>query len=180
MEKEKRNDSMRKKRETVIVNKQKYNILRSFGHRKDGYLYLVSQGDDMFLLKEFTNNSIEKIVKDYNFLKKLGIPMPKLIDVDISKGILVKEFLDGESAYSYLQRGELEETYLDQLRNIAILVENHKVCLDYFPTHYFCANKILYYTHYSCEECTEDTKFEKCANKYWIGKQDLWKTLAIR
>lgn len=170
---------MRKKREIIRVNKEKYTILRNFGYRNNGYLYVVSHGETLYMLKE-VHGEIEKIVKDYEFLLKQGIPMPKLIDVDFEKGLLVAEYLDGESAYSLLQKEELLDTYLDQLRKMSVQVEQHNVCLDYFPTHYVCLDKVLYYTHYTCEKYSDANRFDTCVKKYWIGKEDLWNTFSLR
>lgn len=164
---------MRKKRETVLVNKTKYTILRSYGHRKDGYLYLASCGEDMFMLKEYDQKDLSKILADYKVLKELGVPMPSFVEADLKKGIIIKECLDGKSAYVLLQKGELEDTFMDQLRNMATLVEEHGFCIDYFPTQFICEEKQLYYSHYGCEEKNENNSFLACVKKYWIERNGL-------
>lgn len=166
---------MRKKRDVVQVNRTKYTILRSYGHRKDGYLYLVSNGETMFMLKEYDENILSKVEQNYNTLHSLGIPMPKLIEMDQEKKIIIKECIDGKSAYTLLQNNKLYDTYLDQLRNMASIVETKGICIDYFPTQFVCENNILYYTHYGIVEGKEENTFQACVKKYWIERNGLHK-----
>ncbi|MDO4466092.1 MAG: hypothetical protein Q4C49_03670 [Bacillota bacterium] len=164
---------MRTKRETVLVNETKYTILRSYGHRKDGYLYLVTTGEEMYMMKEYDQNCLLKVLENYHILKNLGIRMPKYIEADLEKGILIKECIDGKSAYVLLQNGELEDTFLDQLRYMAERVEKENLCLDYFPTQFVCEGKDLYYIHYGCDEKNEKNCFSSCVKRFWIERNGL-------
>ena len=90
--------------EKIIVNNKEYQIINFLGKGKGGYSYLCKYNDNYFVLKKIHHekcdyyqfgNKIESELKDYNTLKNLNIPMPKLIDVDVQKEIIIKQYING-------------------------------------------------------------------------------------
>ena len=76
----------------MCVNEKFYEIIKLLGHGKGGYSYLATDGTKEYVLKQIHHepcdyyhfgNKIESEIKDYGRLKEIGIPMPKMLDVDI-------------------------------------------------------------------------------------------------
>ena len=75
----------------MCVNEKSYEIIRLLGHGKGGYSYLVTNGTKEYVLKQIHHepcdyyqfgNKIESEINDYERLKKIGIRMPELLEVD--------------------------------------------------------------------------------------------------
>ena len=78
----------------MYVNEKSYEVIKLLGHGKGGYSYLVTDGAKEYVLKQIHHepcdyyqfgNKIESEMKDYERLKKIGVPMPKMLKVDIEK-----------------------------------------------------------------------------------------------
>ena len=80
--------------EKMCVNEKSYEVIKLLGHGKGGYSYLVTDGKKEYVLKQIHHepcdyyqfgNKIEAEMKDYERLKEIGIPMPKMYEVDIKR-----------------------------------------------------------------------------------------------
>ena len=79
--------------EKIYVNDKSYEMIQLLGRGKGGYSYLVTDGTKQYVLKQIHHepcdyyqfgNKLEAEIRDYERLKKIGIPMPKMLDVDIN------------------------------------------------------------------------------------------------
>ncbi len=78
--------------ETVLVNGNAYSLLKLLGKGKGGYSYLAQMADgQQVVVKQIHHepcvyyqfgNKIEAELRDYNHLQEIGIPMPRMLDVD--------------------------------------------------------------------------------------------------
>ena len=94
--------------EQLTVNGKEYTILRMLGKGKGGYSYLAFDGNKQVVLKQIHHepcdyyqfgNKIEAEIEDYQRLHGIGITLPKMIDVDVQKERIVKEYIDGKTVY---------------------------------------------------------------------------------
>ena len=112
-------------------------------------------------------NKIEAEINDYNRLKSIGISMPEMLDVDRTNERIVKEFIDGDTAYALVLTDRLPENCLFQVKEMCRLLYNAKMNIDYFPTNFILQNGILYYIDYECNDYMEEWNFENWGIKYW-------------
>ena len=89
--------------EQMCVNDKSYGVIKLLGHGKGGYSYLVTDGTKQYVLKQIHHepcdyyqfgNKIESEMNDYERLKKIGIRMPEMFEVDIQKERILKEPLE--------------------------------------------------------------------------------------
>ncbi len=162
--------------EKMSVNGKEYEILKLLGKGKGGYSYLASDGARNFVLKQIHHepcdyykfgNKIEAELNDYDRLKKIGIKIPELIDVDIKNERILKEFIDGETIFELILRDEMSSAYVDQLRDMCGLLYAAHTNIDYFPTNFIVQNEELYYIDYECNEYMDEWNFENWGVKYW-------------
>lgn len=75
-------------------------------HGKGGYSYLVTGGTAEYVLKQIHHepcdyyqfgNKIESEMTDYERLKKIGIRMPKMLEVDVQKERILKEYINRDN-----------------------------------------------------------------------------------
>ena len=93
--------------ETVLVNGNAYSLLKLLGKGKGGYSYLAQMADgQQVVVKQIHHepcvyyqfgNKIEAELRDYNHLQEIGIPMPRMLDVDTKAERIVKEYIAGET-----------------------------------------------------------------------------------
>lgn len=90
----------------LSVNGKNFSITKLLGKGKGGYSYLATDGKSQFVLKQIHHepcdyyqfgNKIEAEINDYDRLKKTGIKLPKMIDVDVENERILKEYIEGET-----------------------------------------------------------------------------------
>ena len=161
----------------MTVNGIEYEIIKLLGRGKGGYSYLAQKGEKLFVLKQIHHepcdyytfgNKIESEIRDYHRLKEVGIKMPEMIDVDIENERILKEFIDGDTIFDIVARGEMKQTYIDQVKEMCALLYPQGLNIDYYPTNFIPQNDILYYIDYECNGYMDEWNFENWGIQYWI------------
>ena len=163
--------------EKMKVNNKEFIVIKLLGHGKGGYSYLVKDElNNLFVLKQIHHepcsyytfgNKIEAEINDYNRLINAKIRMPKLIDVDIDKERILKEYIDGSSIDQLILNEEMKDDYINQIKEMCITLYSKGLNIDYFPTNFIVQNELLYYVDYECNNYMEEWNFENWGIKYW-------------
>ena len=160
----------------LSVNGKQYDIVKLLGKGRGGYSYLALDGNKKVVLKQIHHepcdyytfgNKIEAELNDYRRLRKIGISMPTLLDVDVEQERIVKEFIDGETVFEMVLNDSLPQCCLQQVASICALLYPAKINIDYFPTNFVLQNGILYYIDYECNDYMPEWNFENWGVKYW-------------
>lgn len=168
----------------LTVNEKEYRVIRLLGKGKGGYSYLVTDGDKEYTLKQIHHepcsyyrfgDKLQSEINDYNRLKKVGIAIPVMIDVDITKERILKEYIDGDTVYELVLKDKMKDIYFEQVRNMCSLLYPEKINIDYFPTNFIvCGDKIIY-IDFECNEYTEEWNFENWGINYWSKTSEFLK-----
>ena len=160
----------------ATVNGKDFLIIKLLGKGKGGYSYLAFDGEKRYVLKQIHHepcdyyqfgNKIESEIRDYQRLKEIGIQMPEMIDVDLKKERILKEYIDGDTIYELVRRDEMKIEYLQQIKNMCDILYAANTNIDYFPTNFIVQDNKLYYIDYECNEYMEEWNFENWGVKYW-------------
>ena len=160
----------------MIVNGVEYNIIKLLGRGKGGYSYLAKRDEKEVVLKQIHHepcdyytfgNKIESEKNDYQRILETGIRIPKMIDIDIENERIIKEYIDGPTIYDLVKNDEMKENYLVQAKEMAKLVYEAELNIDYFPTNFVVQDEIIYYIDYECNNYMEEWNFENWGIKYW-------------
>lgn len=163
--------------DTVTVNDRSYVIIRLLGHGKGGYSYLAECDGMYFVVKKIHHepcyyyafgDKIEAECRDYERLRKIGIPMPEMVDVDRDEEIIVKQYIEGETVSEILERGDSVDKYLPQIREMAELARKNGLNIDYYPTNFVVSDGKIWYIDYECNEYMEEWNFENWGSRYWL------------
>ena len=158
------------------VNGNTYHIVRLLGKGKGGYSYLAQRNDVQVVVKQIHHepcdyytfgNKIEAERNDYQQLKKAGIRIPEMFEIDIENERIVKEYIDGDTIFDRVKRGEGVDAYLPQVREMALLAKAAGLNIDYFPTNFVVQNGLLWYIDYECNGYMEEWSFDNWGVKYW-------------
>lgn len=162
--------------DTISVNGKEFEVLRLLGKGKGGYSYLVSDGGSRFVAKQIHHEPCEYYsfgdktaaeLSDYERLFRIGVPMPRLIDCDRENERILKEYIDGDTVYELVKRGEVMPEHIAAMREVCKRLYAANTNIDYFPTNFILRDGILYYVDYECNDYMEEWDFEHWGIKYW-------------
>lgn len=160
----------------MTVNGKEYEILNLLGRGKGGYSYLADDGTQRYVLKQIHHepcdyyqfgNKIEAEINDYNRLKKIGVRMPALIDVDIEKERILKEYIEGCTIYELVLQDRMLPSYVEQLQRMCVSLYAANTNIDYFPTNFVVQGGELFYIDFECNDYMEEWNYENWGMKYW-------------
>ena len=109
----------------MTVNGTEYAVLRLLGKGKGGYSYLVTDGTAQYVLKQIHHepceyytfgDKLQAELRDYETLRKLGIPMPRLLAADVPQERILKEYIAGQTVAEHLKAGRMEPDWLMQVQ----------------------------------------------------------------
>lgn len=162
--------------DTMSVNEKAFTVIKLLGKGKGGYSYLVSDGEHSYVLKQIHHepcsyytfgNKIQSELNDYERLKNAGLRLPKLIDCDVENERILKDYIDGKTAYELVLQNEMKPEYIEQIREMCRLLNPKGINIDYFPTNFILNNGLLWYIDYECNDYMEEWNFENWGIKYW-------------
>ena len=165
-----------RKTDTLIVHEKEYRMIRLLGHGKGGYSYLAESEAGQVVLKRIHHepcdyytfgNKIEAEKRDYDRLRKAGIRIPALIDLDEEAEIVVKEYIAGNTVFDLVRDGGSADPYLGQVREMAAQAKAAGLNIDYFPTNFVIRDGLIWYVDYECNEYMEKWSFENWGIRYW-------------
>ena len=160
----------------MTVNGKDFAVIRLLGKGKGGYSYLVADGENRYVLKQIHHepcdyyqfgDKLASELRDYEILRRLGIPMPMLLQVDMGQERLLKEYIDGPTVAQILESGPIEPEYLDQVREICEKLYHAGWNIDYYPTNFVLQDGTLYYIDYECNPYMAQWDFEHWGMQYW-------------
>ncbi len=161
---------------TITVNDAEYDVIRLLGRGKGGYSYLVTDGTAQYVLKQIHHepceyytfgDKLQSELRDYETLRKLGIPMPELLAADVSRERLLKEYIAGQTVAEQLKEGRIDPDWLTQVRAMCRLLYPAGLNIDYYPTNFVPRGGTLYYIDYECNDYMEQWDFEHWGVRYW-------------
>lgn len=162
--------------ENMAVNKTEYTVISPLGKGKGGYSYLVTDGMKEYVLKQIHHepcdyyqfgDKMQSELNDYDKLLRIGIPMPKLLDADLEKERILKEYIPGDTIYTLVKQDRMEEDFFRQMADMCRLLYPAGINIDYFPTNFVVNNRKLYYVDYECNDYMQRWDFENWGIKYW-------------
>lgn len=163
--------------EKMTVNGKEFAILKLLGKGKGGYSYLAEDDTGkQYVLKQIHHepceyyqfgNKIEAELRDYERLSQIGIRIPMMIDVDVTKERILKEYIEGYTIYDLVLRDEMKADYLEQIKGMCALVYAANTNIDYFPTNFIVNSNVIYYIDYECNDYMDEWNFENWGVKYW-------------
>lgn len=160
---------------------KEYEVVKLLGHGKGGYSYLVTDGTGEYVLKQIHHepcayysfgDKLQSELRDYERLKAVGIPMPRLLAVDEEKERILKEYVDGPTIYDLVDRDEMVPAYFDQMRDMCGRLYPEGLNIDYFPTNFVVRDGALFYVDYECNGYMEQWNFENWGVKYWSKTEE--------
>lgn len=167
--------------EIMTVNEKEYRVIRLLGKGKGGYSYLATDGEKEYVLKQIHHepcdyytfgDKLASELRDYEHLYQIGIPMPKLLDVDREQERILKEYIPGDTIDVLVMEDRMEADFFRQMEDMCHLLYPANTNIDYFPTNFVvCAGK-LFYIDYECNAYMQQWDFEHWGSRYWWKSEE--------
>ena len=157
-------------------NERELTVLRLLGKGKGGYSYLVTDGTMKYVLKQIHHepcayyqfgDKLESELRDYERLRQVGVPMPRLLEVDMARERILKEYIPGATVFELLKQDKMQSEYLAQMEEICSRLYPNHLNIDYFPTNFIPKDGKLFYIDYECNEYMEQWDFAHWGVQYW-------------
>lgn len=162
--------------DTMTVNDAEYRVVKLLGKGKGGYSYLVTDGTAQSVLKQIHHkpcayytfgDKLRSELRDYETLRKLGIPMPRLLAADIPQERILKEYIAGQTVAELLKDGRMDPSWLRQVQAMCGRLYPAGLNIDYYPTNFVPCGGTLYYIDYECNAYMQEWDFAHWGARYW-------------
>lgn len=158
-------------------------VVKLLGHGKGGYSYLATDGKRKYTLKMIHHepcdyytfgDKLQSELRDYEILKKIGIPMPELLGVDTEKEYILKEYIHGPTVAELVAGGGMKPEYFTQIRQMCRALYGAGINIDYYPTNFIVRDidDRLVYIDYECNPYSSQWDFEHWGIRYWLPENE--------
>ncbi len=164
----------------ISINGKDYEEICLLGHGKGGYSYLVTDGAWKFVLKQIHHepcsyyqfgDKLQSELNDYKKLMHVGINMPRMLEVDVAKERILKQYIEGDNVFDMILYDKFDEkTYKEvllQVQKMCEMLYPANLNIDFFPTNFVFNRGTLYYIDYECNDYSEEWNFQNWGVKYW-------------
>ena len=167
--------------EILDVNGRCFRVEKLLGKGKGGYSYLISDETGMYVLKQIHHEPCDyyqfgdKVASElgaYEHLRRLGIPMPVLLDVDREQERILKEYVPGQTIWQMVEQDRMEPDYFRQMEDMCRILYAADTNIDYFPTNFVVNQGKLWYVDYECNRYMEQWDFEHWGYRYWSKTEE--------
>ncbi|NUM70942.1 MAG: hypothetical protein HUU43_08830 [Ignavibacteriaceae bacterium] len=158
------------------------------GKGKSGYSWLVQAPECKAVLKimhdeevsyySFSGSKLAAEIMSYRKLMDTGIKMPGLYFYDEQNGLLIKEYIDGETGSRIIAEGKADEDILKSLCSMYLKVKSTGLNIDYFPSNFVISRRELYYIDYECNPYDYEWGLENWGLYYWVNTEGMKRFLA--
>lgn len=162
--------------ETMEVNGKVFQVISLLGKGKGGYSYLVTDGQTEYVLKQIHHepcdyyrfgDKLGSELRDYEKLIRIGIPVPRLLDVDREKERILKQYIRGDTVMQMVKEDRLDPDCIRQMKDMCAKLYPADTNIDYFPTNFVVQDGVMYYIDYECNQYMEQWDFENWGIQYW-------------
>lgn len=167
--------------ERITVNEKSYTVVRLLGKGKGGYSYLVTDGAAEYVCKQIHHepcdyytfgDKLAAELNDYGRLQALGLPLPRLLEVDREGERLLKEYIPGPTAQELCARDRLPAECRAQLEAMCRLLYPAGLNIDWYPTNFIWCRGRLWYIDYECNPYDPQWDLEHWGRQYWQSGKD--------
>ena len=90
-----------------------------------------------------------------------------MIDIDFENERIIKEYIEGPDIATLVKKKLMKENYYSQIEEMAQMLKEQNLNIDYYPTNFIVQNDKLYYVDYECNSFMEQYSYHTWGKQYW-------------
>ena len=90
-----------------------------------------------------------------------------MIDIDFGNERILKEYIEGPDIATLVKKKLMKENYYSQIEEMAQMLKEQNLNIDYYPTNFIVQNDKLYYIDYECNTYMEEYSYQVWGKQYW-------------
>ena len=159
--------------EEIEVKRKVFTVIEQIGDRS----YKAERKGQFFFIKKFEDDAkgFENFCDAEHRLRVSGVVNPKCYLYDKKTRIVVIEYIEGETCFETLLKGELPEPAIEALFKTFWYAKNDRLALDYRPENFKFANGKLYYLSFSYQKFVSNDSFVQNDMRLWFFTKDFIK-----
>jgi TP53 regulating kinase and related kinases len=165
------------------MTRNELKIIKKIGKGKSGISFLAESPIGLVVLKEmhnefipyyqFNKNKVELELESYDLLSKFDFHIPKLIDYDIQKNYLIKEYIEGQTVTEKLIEAPLEDELILKVLQLELMLKKDNVNIDYFPSNFVIQDNTFFYIDYEHDPYSDEWNFSNWGIYYWLNREGM-------
>ncbi|MCQ2815254.1 MAG: hypothetical protein MJ227_03075 [Bacilli bacterium] len=156
--------------ETLLIKRKNYEILEKMGERT----YKVTRNGKIFFARYFPNKDSE--LADFVYIGKRlnasGVFIPKIRVVDKKSQYILMDFIEGPSVMEELIKGDLPESYYEQIYLTAWYAKANGIILSFKPEHFKKVGEKLCYLAFVFHKYEQKNDFTQHSVYLWFYTKD--------
>lgn len=161
---------------SIVLNGKHFMIKKLLGKGKGGYSWLAENETGQFVIKQIHHepcsyyqfgDKIRSEYDDYFRLQNAEIRIPKMIDIDFDRELILKEYIDGPTIVEMIKSNEICQDYYDQILTMSRQAKEAGLNIDYYPTNFIVQDHLLYYVDYECNNYMVEWDFDHWGQQFW-------------
>jgi hypothetical protein len=113
----------------MTVNGSSFQVLQLLGKGKGGYSYLVTDGQNRYVLKQIHHepcsyytfgDKLQSELNDYVRLRAAGVPVPELLDADRENERILKQYIPGDTVDVLVTENRLPDWCIRQMEALCV------------------------------------------------------------
>jgi hypothetical protein len=153
----------------ITINKRHiYELDGEFADSKDDYMFVkAKRNNKTFLIRKYYTNFSDAI-DEQNKLKKFGINIPRIIEIDKKANIVVEEIPSGDNCFDILLNKDIEEKCFVQLFVMYRFCRFSEINIDYNPKNFVFDGKKIVYIGRHFWKMDKKRNLENYGIRYWL------------
>ena len=156
-----------------------YRVIKLLGKGKSGYSYLADDGLNLVVVKimhnehtpyyNFVGDRLTPEIAAFDKLKSAGVRIPRMIEYDLEKNYLVKDYVEGLTGAGWISLGLQNDNIISELFDISNRLKKQNLNIDYFPNNFVIGDGKLFYIDYEINKFMEEWSLENWGIYYWAN-----------
>lgn len=153
----------------ITINKRHiYELKDDFVDSKDDYTFAhCTRKNKEFLIRKYYHD-FSTALDENKKIKKYGVNIPKVIEIDKKQNIIVEEVVKGENCFDILMEKDISDKCFEQLFVLYRFCRFSKINVDYNPKNFFFDGKKICYIGRHYWTYKKERNFENYGIRYWL------------
>jgi TP53 regulating kinase and related kinases len=155
-----------------------YTYIGHLGKGKSAHSYLVQKNGRFYVykkmhMKPYLNGHtfvVEDEIRAYEKLRMFDLLLPKLVDYDLERQYLIKDYIKGDTLARLIADGKIRRDLYRRFLPTIDAIEEAGFTIDYFPTNFVVSGQKMIYVDYEINPFEKAWSFREWGIYFWFNQ----------